>query len=185
MCPLEQEPLEHLDDTELWSAYVRGNDAAFSEVCRRYRGELYWYLLLSLASPRRAAQRLAEVMGLAAAYRLPYEGFESLKGWLYAIATQSAVSTKEPEELGFADLFEGTRRRKPRTTTERAVYELADLKRQLRQPLLLVTAGGLSISEAARACNFTEEQAAKCIEKALRALSRSGPFSGKEPQLDL
>ena len=177
----DDEPgLGQLSDEELWQAYVGGDDAAFAEVRRRYEGSLYWYLVLSLSSPRRAAEGLVKVMGLAAAYRLPHSGFDSLKGWLYAIATQTVVPARAGEEFGLTDLLEDLKRQPAQSKREEALRALGDLKGDLRQPLLLVTVADLSIRETTKACNCTREQTADRIEKACRVLMRSEHFSAKE-----
>ena len=167
--------LEHLSDDELWLSYIGGADGAFAEVRRRYEGELYWYLVLSLASPRRAAEQLAKVLGLAAAYRFPHEGFDSLKGWLYAIATQTAAHTGESEEPGLVDMVRESQRGQLPSDRERLMYAIFDLGRRERQPLLLVTVGRLSVSEAAGACNFTTDQTVTHIRKGLRELAACAP----------
>jgi len=181
----EELRFEQLSDEALWQAYVGGDDDAFAEVRRRYEGPLYWYLLLSLSSPRRAAEGLVKVMELAAAWRQPHDGFDSLKGWLYSIATQSVAFRRAGDEFGLSQFFEDLKMQPPRSRREKVIRALADLNRELRQPLLLVAVVGLSISEAARACNYTEQRTIACIERACRLLGRSGHFSVEEEGIGL
>jgi hypothetical protein len=52
----------------------------------------------------------------------------------------------------------------------------------VRQPFLLTTVAGLSIEEAARACNFTQRDTARCVETAYRRLAGTRLFkSAKTP----
>ncbi len=172
------------DDEELWASFVDGDDEALRALARRYRHELFWYLLLSTGTQQSAAEHLMNVWDILARYRRPYEGFEDFRSWLYAVATQNAVPATHPEQLGLMDLIEDLKRGQARTRRGRLFFELTDLTRPVRQPLLLVTVGGLNIDQAARACNFTRRKTEACLEKACRFLRRSGLFEGEAPTED-
>jgi len=167
-------------DEELWSSYVEGGDEALRELLGRYRDELYWYLLLSTGRQQAAARHCVNVWEIVSRCRRPFEGFASFRSWLYAVATQNAVPATHPETFGLADLMEDLRRGPARSRLARVFFCIADMRRALRQPFLLVTVAKLSIAEAAKACNFTEERAAACIERACRVVSGSGLFAPGE-----
>lgn len=169
--------LRDLSDESLWKAYVDGHDEAFAEVRRRYQGLLFRYLALSLNDVRAAAQQLGTVLCMAAAWRKPYEGFDSLKGWLLAVATQQVVPAHWREDHGLTEFLTDLKRREPVSAAEQIRHALADMKREERQPFLLVVAGGLSIAEAAKACRFTPDHTVRLIARACREFARSGVFS--------
>jgi len=169
----------HPGDEELWGSYVGGDDAALDALTDRYRDELFWYLLLSTGQQRAAAQHSMNVWETLARYRRGFEAFGSFRGWLYAVATQNAVPAAHPESLGLSDLIEDMRRGEPESRSGRVFYQVADLARSARQPFLLVALAGLSVEEAARACNFTEERTVACVERAFRFLERTGLFTGR------
>ena len=171
-----ESPLRTQPDDALWRAYVEGDDDAFAEVRRRYQPLLFRYLALSLSDLRQAAQHLGRVLTLVAAWRRPHEGFDSLKGWLLAIATQQVVPTHHREDPGLFDFLSDLRRSEPHDAEARARCALADMRREERQPLLLIVVGGLGLSEAARACRFRPERTARLVERAARELARSGVF---------
>ena len=167
--------LEKLSDEELWSAYVAGSCEAFSEVRRRHQDALFRYLVLSLSDVGAAAVALARVLGLAAAYRKPYEGFDSLKVWLFAIATQQAASPQTREEQGLTQFISELRRPDANGRQEMLMRALADMQRDIKQPFLLVTGAWLSVSEAAKACCYTVERTRRCVERAYKEISASLP----------
>jgi len=171
------------NDEELWASFVDGDDEALRELARRYRDELYWYLLLSTGAQQGAAQHLMNVWDILARWRRPYEGFGSFRNWIYAVATQNSVPATHPEPLGLMDLVNDLKRGKASTRRGRLFFQLTDLTRAVRQPFLLVTLGGLSIQETAAACNFTHRKTVACLEKACRFLRRSGMFEGEADEV--
>ncbi|MFO7959306.1 MAG: hypothetical protein R6X33_19660 [Candidatus Brocadiia bacterium] len=171
------------DDEELWAAFVDGDDEALRELARRYRDELFWYLLLSTGTQQAAAQHLMNVWDILARYRRPYEGFDSFRSWLYAVATQNSVPATHPEPLGLMDLIGDLKRGKARTRRGRLFFHLTDLTRAVRQPFLLATVGGLNIEETAAVCNFTRRKTEACLRKACRFLRRSGLFEGEADEV--
>ena len=171
-----------MTDEGLWDAYVAGADAALEPLVDRYNGELFWYLLLSTGRQRSAAQHLFRTWDLVARWRRPFEGFGSFKGWLYAVATQSAVPAGHPEALGLTELMEDIGRGEPVGRSGEVFFRIADMRRHLRQPFLLVTVAGLSMAEAAKACNFSETDSARRVEAAYRRLAGARLFkSSKAP----
>jgi len=166
-----------LRDEQLWCAYVEGDDAALAEVIRRHGGGLYWYLLSSLVNQQRALDGMMEVLELAAAHRGPHDGFASLKGWLYAIATQKVVPTHRVEEPGLDDPMRQLMMSERAPEKHRRVFALADLQPRLRQPLLLLTQVQLPLEEAARACNYTEHRLIASVEEALRILAKYDAYT--------
>jgi DNA-directed RNA polymerase specialized sigma24 family protein len=167
-------------DEDLWGAYVSGSDEALRELIARHREALYWYLLLSTGKESEAAQAVQRAWGLVAAYRRPFAGFASFKSWLYAVATQSSVPATHPDQFGLADMLDDFKRPASEARRTRLFFRLADMARAVRQPFLLVTIAGLSVGEAAKACNFTERRAFRCIEKAYRRLARDELFRSAE-----
>jgi len=163
-------------DEELWGAFVEGDDGALEALVDRYNGELFWYLLLSTGRQRSAAQHLFRVWDLVARYRKPHAGFGSFRAWLYAVATQNAVPAGHPEGLGLTELLDDLGRGAPTSRTAEVFFRIADMRRHLRQPFLLVTVAGLSPADAARACNFTEERTVRYVAAAYRRLAASRLF---------
>jgi len=171
------EQLQQLSDEALWQAYVKGNEAAFAEVQRRYRDLLFRYLALSLNELRPAIEQLGRLLSKVAACRRPYEGFDSLRGWLLAVATQQVVPAHHREDPGFSEFFSDLRRAQPADKEALVRRALADLRREERQPLLLTAVCGLSVAEAAKACRFTPQRTMALIQRAYREMIRSGVFS--------
>ncbi len=163
-------------DEELWQAFVRGDDTALEKLAERYRDELFWYLLLSTGKQETAAQCVRNVWALLAAYRLPVEGFDSFRSWIYAVTTQNAVPAAHPEPFGLTELVDDMKRGKVKSRRARLFFCIRDMKRAVRQPFLLVTAAGLSLEDAARACNFTVARTVHGIEQACRHLTRAEPI---------
>ena len=169
--------LSHLPDEALWQAHVAGLDAAFSEVRRRYQDKLLRYLVLSLGDVHAAAQQLGRVLRAASDYREPLHGFDSLKGWLFAVATQGATPANAGHEEGFLDFLSEFRQGEPHSRQERILRALRDLRREHRQPFLLVTVAGLSLPEAAKACRFTVERTRGALARAYQQLAGSVVFA--------
>jgi DNA-directed RNA polymerase specialized sigma24 family protein len=163
--------LQHLSDEALWLSHAAGGDAAFPEVRRRHEGALFRYLQLSLGDVRAAAETLGKVLRLARAYRRPYDGFDSLRGWLFAVATQAAVPAHVPQEEGLSQMVADLKRPRPKAVEDALKRALADMHREVKQPFLLVMVMGLPLAEAARACRFPVHQAAR------RVLSACGEFA--------
>jgi len=171
-----------MTDEELWHAYVGGDDEALETLVDRYNGDLFWYLLLSTGRQRPAAQHVFRTWDLVARWRRPHDGFGSFKAWLYAVATQNTVPAGHPEGLGLAELMEDMGRGGPADRRGEMFFRIADMHRHVRQPFLLASVAGLSIAEAAKACNFTEQHTARCVETAFRRLARTRLFkSAKIP----
>lgn len=179
--PLESNPhmpdAQHqsLSDEALWAEYVDGSDAAFDEVRRRYQEPLFRYLLLSGTELRTASQALGQILCHASLHRRRLEGFDSLKGWLFAIATQQAVPAHVPEQEGLMDFISQMKRGEPTSPEDNLRRALFDVRRDLRQPFLLVAVFGLSIAQAARACRFPPDQTAHKLKRAYREISAAVP----------
>ena len=171
--------LEAMADDELWSEFVKGDDAAIRVLERRYRDELYWYVLLSTGKEDRTAVHLRDAWARLAAYRKPYDGFDSFRGWLYAVVTQNAVPAAHPELFGLADLVDELKRPELKDRRARLFFHIVDMTRAERQPFLLVTLAGLSVEQAAQACNFTPRRVRDALAMAFRGLSGSDLFRGE------
>ena len=178
-CTTPQHDLSDLPDEALWQAYVDGADEAFAQVRRRYQQDLFRYLVLSLSSTALAARELGRVLAGAAAFRRPPQGFDSLKGWLFAIATQGASPAHAGHEEGLLDSMKELARTESGTRHERVLLALRDLRRADRQPFLLVTVAGLSFAEAARACRFSVERTRRAVARAYRQLTGAEVFVGE------
>ncbi len=165
-----------MTDEQLWDAYAGGEDAALEALVDRHSGALFWYLFLSTGRQQPAAQHVFRTWDLVARWRRPYEGFGSFRGWLYAVATQNNVPAGHPEGLGLTELMEDMRRVQPSGRWGEMFFRIADMHRHVRQPFLLVSVAGLSIAEAARACNFSEQDTARRVETAYRRLARARLF---------
>ncbi|MHC5033919.1 MAG: hypothetical protein ACYTFZ_02635 [Planctomycetota bacterium] len=168
--------LKALPDEQLWGGFVGGEDGALDILVGRYREELHWYLVLSTGRQDVAARSFQAVWSLLASYRCPFEEFASFRSWLYAAATQNAAPPTHPERFGLADFVDDLRRVEPKERRGKLFFAIRDLKQALRQPLLLVTLAGLSVPEAAKACNFTVERTWRCLEKAYQGLAQAGLF---------
>ncbi len=164
-------------DEALWACYAAGEDEALGALMARHAEGLYRYLVLSAGRPEVAAGYLTDVWRAVASYRGGTEGFGSWKGWLYAVATQRAVPATGAEPFGLAELLAEVRGGHPAAAAGPLWLLLADLPRQLRQPLLLVGVAGLSVGGAAAACNFSEAKTLACLGRACRRLARSRPFA--------
>jgi DNA-directed RNA polymerase specialized sigma24 family protein len=160
-------------DERLWEAFVGGDDEALVVLERRYRAELFWYLLLSMGKQDAAARALRSTWALLAAFRAPHDGFGSFRAWLYAVATQNAVPATHPDAFGLGDLIDDLKRAPQTTERGRLFFYVTDMARALRQPFLLVTLAGLSVEEAAGACNFTVERTWGCLGKAYGEMARA------------
>lgn len=165
-------------DEGLWHAFVGGDDEAVERLAERYRDDLYWYLFLSTGDQQAAAQHLLRVWELVAKYRRPLEGFDSFRHWVYAVATQNAVPATRPDTVGLGDLLDELKRSREVSQQAGVFYALRDLLRPVRQPFLLVAVAGLTIEQAARACNFREERIIKSIDQAIAQLA---PLAAFEP----
>jgi DNA-directed RNA polymerase specialized sigma24 family protein len=170
----EVQDVDRRPDERLWEAFVGGDDQALSILERRHRVDLFWYLLLSTGKQDAAARALRSVWTLLAGFRAPYEGFGSFRAWLYAVATQNAVPATHPDTFGLTDLIDDLKRGKQSTGRSRLFFEVIDMARAERQPFLLVTFAGLTVEEAARACNFTVERTWRCLEKAYASVAHVG-----------
>jgi len=173
----EASRFEGLSDEELWARFVAGEDDAFEALRSRYQDALYWYLLLSTGRQDAAMAHLRTLWATLAAWRQRFEGFDSFKAWLYAAATQNCVPATHPEPFGLGELIDDIKRGSPTSERARAFFALRDMTRQVRQPFLLVSVAGLSIQQAAKACNFTVERALAAVEQGFRMLARDGLFS--------
>lgn len=169
-------------DEALWAAFLDGDNEALETLIRRYAKELFWYLLLSTGQRRTAGRHLIRVWNLLARWRRPYEGFETFRNWLYAVATQNCVPPTHPESLGLTELVDDLTRGGPADRRAEVFFRITDLRRHLRQPFLLVTVAGLDLPAAARACNFSQQRTAKFVEKAYRRLARLRLFPEPEAE---
>lgn len=176
---------EKRSDEELWDAFVGGDDAALRALMGRYRDELFWYLLLSTGNQQKAAQYLVEVWEVVARHRGAWEGFDSFRSWLYAVATQNSVPATHPEPMGLSDLIGDLKRHAPSSGIGEVFYRVADMRRPFRQPFLLTTVGGLSLAETAKACNFSRKRTIACLEKAYRVMAGSPAFPATEGRDEL
>ena len=161
-------------DERLWGSFVDGDDGALLVLERRYRAELFWYLLLSMGKQDAAARALRSTWTLLVGFRAPFEGFGSFRSWLYAVATQNAIPATHPDTFGLTDLIDDLKRGTSTTERGRLFYHVVDTARALRQPFLLVTLAGLSVEEAAKVCNFTVERAWRAVEKAYVSMAQAG-----------
>jgi hypothetical protein len=171
-----QNVLSSVSDEELWKRYVDGSDPAFDEVRRRYEEPLYRYLFLSLHDPSLAAQHLGRILCMIAAHRTPHQDFESLREWIYAVATQQACPAHAPDSDGLTDFVNELKEPEPKGRTERMLLQVGQMRRAIRQPLLLVADVGLSVAAAARACRLTRDQIVRNVETGFRRLGASDPF---------
>lgn len=159
-------------DEQLWEAFVAGDRTALEALIERHRDGLYWYLVLSMGDQQAAAQQLLRVWELAVQYRGPLTGFDSFKGWIYAVATQNAVPATQHDVMGLTDLLDDVRRARVASPGSDVFYGIRDMLRPVRQPLLLVSLAGLTLEEAAKACNFTVERVERSVAEACRQLSK-------------
>jgi DNA-directed RNA polymerase specialized sigma24 family protein len=159
---------------------VRPSDAALDVLIGRYRRPLFWYLLLSTGKQDSAAQYTRNTWALLAAYRRPFQGFESFKGWLYAVATQNWVPATHPATFGFAELLDDLKRTEETSRRAKFFFLITELAPAERQPFLLVTVAGLTVPEAAKACRFDEERAWECLARAYGRLARAELFKRAE-----
>jgi DNA-directed RNA polymerase specialized sigma24 family protein len=171
------EDLQALSDEDLWDGFVAGEDQAVRVLADRYRDEVFGYLLLSTGKQDAAARNCRSIWALLAAWRRPYEGFSSFRGWLYAVVTQNAVPATHPEPFGLGDLIDDLKRGEPNSREARVFYALVDMTRAVRQPLLLTALAGLTVDEAAKACNFNPERVRRCLVKAYAQLGRQSVFA--------
>ena len=170
-------------DEQLWGAFVRADDSALETLVDRYSSGLYWYLLLSTGNQQAAAQQAVSIWELVACYRRPFEGFGSFKSWLYAVATQNAVPAARREDLGLSGLLDDMRRSAQVSGKARTFFGIRDMVRSIRQPFLLVAVAGLTVEDAAKACNFSEERTVRSIEMACRQLGRARLSGGGGDEL--
>ena len=166
-------------DEQLWEWFVQGDDDALGVLEARYRAELHWYLLLSMGKQDGVARALKSVWTLLASYRQGFQGFPSLRTWLYAVVTQNCVPATRPDPFGLTDLVDDLRRGPQRTRREELFYRIVDMSREVRQPFLLTVLAGLSIEDAARACNFDIRRTWRCLERAYERLERGALFRGE------
>jgi DNA-directed RNA polymerase specialized sigma24 family protein len=170
------EDLQTLSDEDLWTRFVGGDDEAIGVLAGRHRDQVFWYLLLSTGKQDDAARNSRAVWALLAAWRAPYEGFGSFRSWLYAVATQNAVPATHPEMFGLGDLIDDLKRGEPESHRARVFYAIVDMTRAVRQPLLLTAVAGLTLEDAAKACNFTVERTRRCLARAYSQLAGQTAF---------
>ena len=168
---LPHNPVRDLADDALWLAYVEGRDEALNEVRRRYEADLMRYLQLSLQDAKAALQQLAHVLALVVRHRASFDGFDSLRGWLLAVATQTAAPAHARQDDGLMDFLNDLKRRQPVTDQEALQHALANVRHDVKQPFLLVMAMRLPLAEAAKACRSTEERTAGAVLRACRELT--------------
>ncbi|MFP4026334.1 MAG: RNA polymerase sigma factor [Candidatus Brocadiia bacterium] len=172
----ETNRMQNLSDEQLWSEYVDGSGEALDELRNRHEEALFRYLLLSLDDMETAARALGQVFCVAAEYQQQPDGFKSIRCWLYAIATQNVCPAFVPQQHGIMDFVDELRQKEPSNRDEKIRRALIDMQRSLRQPFLLMTIGGLNLSETARACRFPEKKTRDLISKAYQRLAKSGLF---------
>ena len=172
--------LQSLSDEDLWQRFVDGEDEAVRALAARYEREMFWYLLLSTGKQDDAARSCRGIWALLTAWRSSFEGFSSFRSWLYAVVTQNAVPATHPEAFGLSDLIDDLKRGEPGSRRARIFYALVDMSRSVRQPLLLTAFAGLTVEEAAKACNFTVARTRRCLVKACARLGRQSVFSQGE-----
>ena len=166
-----------MTDEQLWDAYVGGDDAALEALVDRHNGALFWYLFLSTGRQQPAAQHVFRTWDLVARWRRPYEGFGSFR----ALALRRGDAEQRPGRPSRGTRPDGA----DGGHAPRRSLPAAGARCSSASPTCTATCAslscwsaspGLTIAEAARACNFTEQDTARCVETAYRRLARARLF---------
>ena len=177
-------------DEDLVRAYVRGEDAAFEEVVRRYGTGIKSYAQRMLRNAEHAEDIYVETFTTLVRRRDQLQARGTIRGYLYTIAHRlciDAVRRRRTERSAMPQLVAIGGGRQQTTTSEmevaagelyRAIERAIDtLSVEHRQVLLLRTVHGLSTRETAAAVGLEPGQVRSQLSwarKRVRALV-SGP----------
>jgi RNA polymerase sigma-70 factor (ECF subfamily) len=172
-----------LEDADLLKAYGRGQEAAFSELVRRWGVAVKAYSLRMLKSPELAEEVYVETFLRAAAQRGRWEERGSVRGWLFTIAHRQCIDLLRRRKLERESLprvveLETERGWAPSPEAQAVLGQTAEtLERALlalpeehRTVMLLRVVHGLSSEETADVVGIAEDQVRNQLSYARKRL---------------
>lgn len=189
-----------LADSELTNRAVRGDERAFAIIVARYKDDLYRLTRRHVGNPDDAHDLLQQTFVAAWQALARYDTGRPLLPWLRTIALNKCRDHGRKVKViwllglgGWGDFPEGMRDPQP-TAEERWIDEeglrdvdraIADLPRQLKEPLLLTVFERLSHAEAGRELGLTAKAVETRVHRARRklaqALDRPAELQGEKP----
>jgi DNA-directed RNA polymerase specialized sigma24 family protein len=168
-------------DEQLWQDHVDGVPGALAALHERHGAELCWYLLLSTGSTPEATRCVMRTWDCLARWPHPFEGFASVREWLYAVATQTnvppAVALPCGEDISREDFGWAARADRWRDVFDR----VQNVPRHQRQPLLLAHTAGFAPDALGRICRLSDSEATQRAAAGLRRLARAAVFRKNIP----
>jgi RNA polymerase sigma factor (sigma-70 family) len=156
---------------------ARGETGAFEALFARYHRELYNYCRAILGEPEEANDALQNTMAVAIRHLPGIERRRSLRGWLYRVAHNEAITIlrRRPLPLDPVELPEKTGPSAEATFEERErvrelVADLRQLPDRQRGALVMRELSGLSYSQIAAAMDTSEAGARQLVYEARESL---------------
>lgn len=173
--------LSETTEGELAALTLVGCQAAFTEIMRRHRGQIFRIVQAHLGSADDALDVVQESFVAAFVHLHRYDGARPMRAWLTRIAINKArdfqrramvrrllrggFAEAESQLLSMADDRPGVDQEyDARVLLERVGVAISQLPRSLKEPLLLRTIEGLSQSETAITLRISE----KAVETRVR-----------------
>ncbi len=164
---------------------ARGERRAFEAVFARYHREIYHYCRAILGEPEEAQDALQNTMAVALRHLPNAERRTSLRGWLYRVAHNEAISIvrRRPVPLDPHRLPEGLApgadaRFEERERLRQLVADLRELPDRQRAALVMRELSGLSYSDIATATGTSDAAARQLVYEARESLRAAE--SGRE-----
>lgn len=172
-----QLPARALGEQRLARMAARGERRAFEALFTRYHRELYHYCRAIVGEPDEAHDALQNTMAVALGHLPNVERRKSLRGWLYRVAHNEAVSIlrRRPAPVDPVDLPEGAGpgadvRFEERERLRQLVIDLRALPTRQRGALVMRELSGLSYSQIAAAMEASEAGARQLVYEARESL---------------
>jgi RNA polymerase sigma factor (sigma-70 family) len=170
-------PAWALGEQRLARMAARGERGAFEALFTRYHRELYHYCRAIVGEPDEAHDALQNTMAVALGHLPNVERRKSLRGWLYRVAHNEAVSIlrRRPAPVDPLDLPEGAgpgadTRFEERERLRQLVIDLRALPTRQRGALVIRELSGLSYSQIAAAMEASEAGARQLVYEARESL---------------
>lgn len=170
-------PAGALGEQRLARLVARGDQPAFEAVFERYHGELYSYCRAILGDPEEAEDALQSTMTIALHHLPGLERRTSLRGWLYRVAHNEAISilrrrTATVDSDGLPDVAgpSAYAQLEQRDRLRRLVADLRRLPDRQRGALVMRELSDMSYPEIAAAIDTSEAAARQVVYEARESL---------------
>jgi len=170
-------PAWALGEQRLARMAARGERHAFEALFTRYHRELYHYCRAIVGEPEEAHDALQNTMAVALGHLPKVERRTSLRGWLYRVAHNEAVSIlrRRPAPVDPVDLPEGMGpgadiRFEDRERLRQLVIDLRALPTRQRGALVMRELSDLGYSQIAAAMETSEAGARQLVYEARESL---------------